>query len=873
MASRVTRASTTLHLMRALRGVSAQAGPIMTNLSLLSACRQVCRQAALGRRNFWWCRQRTWASRLDPQYQKIIDRRYKTLKHRYAHAVERRKLWDREFSQPHWRWHLARVRESRGLASRWVSMDRVEEQKGSDPTRKPSDENEATERSRCDEAQAGQRHQRPTMEQLKKELDENPYGALFGHRAEYLDRSGPWSPHGMWKSFSSKFGAFPYSGESMTSGDYEHRQRASSQVSRDDSSGSESWAQPTPGSSQDSIAKSFESVSASTDGYEIDPITLRKVDKSTATGVNDEAFDIPVKKSSGHFVPRKDARSNGMSSSIPQGHGNGNQPPKRSKSKGSTDTPLKGEAALPQRPNDPVAAQLEDLDSFKGDGNGAQAWLAQEGFATTAPEAPNSARHGEMRLGNTPTKSNYSSDTRKANVFSPAQGSTRETTKTRAEEESLDQLRPSNIRAAAGIPTKSAETKTTTASPQLQSTRFAGNEERRKAKDLIKEVRQIYEESYGTIDMAHRQPTNPGSKNESTSRVPEQTRGIASTLPTIVDAELVPSKNEPNSVLPTKESNADFETPRLVAQGNPTDLKPLNAKPVESRWQEKQNILNHDVEEIEDFLSNVEQQLDAVVRERRMRADALAESIESKSKPASSASQSSSTVYKVLALDPLTQEISSAIMTSSTAGPIESITSLAEIIPKLRSPARFMAYIGPLQADGFELVSGGGDALVFKQVREPVQSSSNNNNNKASVTVDDLHELDRRAANAYVNPIDGTTMGNFASPTGFVSYNTAFNSPEYEAQTSIPDISSDATRMAGGQSKVTREEPVFSGRQKWQDDESQEAQEGRGAKRGGKVARRILWGGAWVAACSYAVGVVTEFFRTGGSDGTGVEGF
>ncbi len=859
----------------------------MTNLSLLSACRQVCRQAALGRRHFWWCRERTWASRLDPQYQKIIDRRYKTLKHRYAHAVERRKLWDREFGQPHWRWHLARCSESRGLASRWVSMNRVSEHKESELPQKPSNSTQDQDQTRSEEKPAGHTRQRPTMEELKKELDENPYGALFGHRAEYLNQSGPWSPHGMWKSFSSKFGAFPYSGESMMSVDHHTRQRASSDANQDDMSGSESWAQPTPGSSQDSISGSYESVSAGTNGYEIDPITLRKVGKSTASSGSDEVFDIPVKKSSGQFVPKSDIKkdvggSKGTSSSVPQGHDGGNQSPKRSKSKSATNGPVtRGPPAAP-RPKDPVASQLENPTTVpthgkeSSDGASSPTWLAREGFGATVAQAPKTVGQPETRIGQATVRSNQAPYISKSHVQSPTQAPIRTAKSPNAEEEGLDQLRPSDVRAAAGIgkgPAERSQQHEIQPSYSPQANQPARNEDvasdGRKAKQLIKEVRQIYEDNYGTIDTSHRQPTMPAkldSKTGPPSKVPEQTPIVASTAPTAVDVKSVPLKTELvgpdpsergiNSVLSPKESKADSGPPGLVAQTNPTDLESSNPKPVELHWQEQEKILNHDVEEIEDFLSDVDKQLDAVVRERRMRAAAQAESIESKPDPAT-ATQSSA-IYKILALDPLTQEISSAVMTSSTAptsGMAESTTSLAEIIPKLRSPARFLAYIAPLQADGFELVSGGGDALVFKQVREPVQPSPS----RAPTATVDVNDLDRRAANAYVNPIDGTTMGNFASPTGFVSYNTTFHSEAEAPSSSIPDISSDATRMSG-QGKVTREEPVFSGRQKWQD-EPPEAGDGNPSKKGGRMTRRLLWGGAWVAACSYAVGVVTEFLR------------
>ncbi|PQE14280.1 conserved serine-threonine rich protein [Rutstroemia sp. NJR-2017a BVV2] len=59
---------------------------------------------------------------------------------------------------------------------------------------------------------------------------------------------------------------------------------------------------------------------------------------------------------------------------------------------------------------------------------------------------------------------------------------------------------------------------------------------------------------------------------------------------------------------------------------------------------------------------------------------------------------------------------------------------------------------------------------------------------------------------------------------------------------------------------------VFSGKSSWNETATSKA------KKGGKL-KRVLLGGAIVGGGSYAVGVVSEFFRTGGMDGKGPQGF
>ena len=76
---------------------------------------------------------------------------------------------------------------------------------------------------------------------------------------------------------------------------------------------------------------------------------------------------------------------------------------------------------------------------------------------------------------------------------------------------------------------------------------------------------------------------------------------------------------------------------------------------------------------------------------------------------------------------------------------------------------------------------------------------------------------------------------------------------------------------------MRREEPVFSGPKS----ETSRGYSGDGAKAGGEgrrrkglgIGRRMLLTGAWVGGISYALGVMAEFFITGGADGKGPTGF
>jgi hypothetical protein len=202
-------------------------------------------------------------------------------------------------------------------------------------------------------------------------------------------------------------------------------------------------------------------------------------------------------------------------------------------------------------------------------------------------------------------------------------------------------------------------------------------------------------------------------------------------------------------------------------------------------------------------------------------------------------------VYKILAYDPTMQSISVAETTSIVTDSSQALTP-AEVLLRLSNPAKFFPHFGPLQSQGYEIISGSGDVLVFRKVRaaSPIKAAEAASN----------AALDRKKK--VTNPIDGmqtspvAATGNFASPTGFVNHDLPQGSETFQPFKSNID--------------VRREEAVFSGKSNWQ--------EGARPKKGSR-AKKIVIGAAWVAACSYAVGVVAEFFRTGGVNGIGPQGF
>ncbi|KAK6828468.1 hypothetical protein PG987_011809 [Apiospora arundinis] len=194
-----------------------------------------------------------------------------------------------------------------------------------------------------------------------------------------------------------------------------------------------------------------------------------------------------------------------------------------------------------------------------------------------------------------------------------------------------------------------------------------------------------------------------------------------------------------------------------------------------------------------------------------------------------------------------------------------------EVLLRLSNPTKFFPHFEPLREEGFEIVSGNGDVLVFRKVRDPASLSES-----ASSAQEEPDTVSSSSAAQHpVNPID--MMGRyplpnaaaFASPTGFVNYNDSFveEPPQplpQQPQSQSPPFRSDV--------EVRR---VFSGPKVNADNSEKKAAAAMGTKKMKKkrsLTRKFLLGGVWVAGVSYVLGVIGTYFTTGGVDGKGPTG-
>lgn len=226
----------------------------------------------------------------------------------------------------------------------------------------------------------------------------------------------------------------------------------------------------------------------------------------------------------------------------------------------------------------------------------------------------------------------------------------------------------------------------------------------------------------------------------------------------------------------------------------------------------------------------------------------------------SSISENEPVLYKILAYDPTMQKVNMA-ETTSLVPDFTSALSPADALLRLSHPTKFFPHFASLEAEGFEIASGSGDVLVFRKVRQSKPEQVKETPSETATAA----SIEPSSSESPINPIDMTgrprvaspASANFASPTGYVKYE---NLPETEASKLPPPPPPD--RVAYN-INLRREEPVYSGpKQKIHGEKKQRK----------SLGHRLLIGGVWVAGISYGLGVVSEYFTTGGMDGLGPQG-
>lgn len=219
--------------------------------------------------------------------------------------------------------------------------------------------------------------------------------------------------------------------------------------------------------------------------------------------------------------------------------------------------------------------------------------------------------------------------------------------------------------------------------------------------------------------------------------------------------------------------------------------------------------------------------------------------------------------YKILAYDSSSSQVTDAEVTSS-AHSSEEIPLLPEdVFSYLNKPAKFLPYLAELNTEGYEVVSASGDVLVFKKVRivsttdETTPTPSASSSSSSQLGEGQKESLDQAQS----------------SPTQPHSYPFS-PSPSSPSSSSPTMVKRQETIFTGGPPNFSPHPPPSAE----PDPKNNHSSSSTGDERKKesflhKTSRRVILTGIATAGTCYAMGVVGEYFRTGGQDGKGPEGF
>ncbi|KAL8807851.1 MAG: hypothetical protein Q9182_000500 [Xanthomendoza sp. 2 TL-2023] len=378
-----------------------------------------------------------------------------------------------------------------------------------------------------------------------------------------------------------------------------------------------------------------------------------------------------------------------------------------------------------------------------------------------------------------------------------------------------------------------------------------------KARSLIREIRGIYEETYGIIDTKHRQPkevipvvcgqnldNDPTRDARNRGAAPEEAKDLArlsgplsvqETIGTMLQ-QLLNDSRYMQKLLRTPKLTSQlreelFHRNRSMQNASDAIAQALSIPSLPSPGSKKQAVIS-------DHRSGVADQ-------QQMPQSILA--LNNVKNPSS--------VYSVLAYDPSNQQVTAAEMITSSESPSERRVSLSEALSSLTDPAKFLPQLTKLQSQGYEIVSSDTNILVLKRNCKTPPS----NFPPPPSVADKKATGESKGCQRSVGTIKSTTTlpKNSASPTSFV--NRESGSPVV--------VESEGAEQTPSVHKVRRKEDVFSGpsRKMWHDnrfgDKTKRKSRFRHSSRRWRTTKRVFWVASWTAGCCYAVGVLTEFLR------------
>lgn len=417
---------------------------------------------------------------------------------------------------------------------------------------------------------------------------------------------------------------------------------------------------------------------------------------------------------------------------------------------------------------------------------------------------------------------------------------------------------------------------------------------------LIREVRGIYEDAYGTIDTKHRQPHDLSVPEMSPS-----SRSISSSSGSVDLHAQLPSSSAsiiecPRGLDESQSSDAIKIIQKLFGQ-----LREVQAVIQDYRSQTKQALGSNDQNSNTFKTSSAsENSVMQIVKTAgqlaRVRPGVMIEQGSVKN-DLEVQKATKLNAYCILAFDSDTQKVNSA--EGTTLAPFSQEESLLPLdaLNRLSNPSKFLPHVMSLGDKGYKPVSGTSNILVFKKQATPQES--------AEMKKTDAEKVPKPIRNPVDDPpvshdgFIGDWGGNWPSDAIQAYGQAQLQGIEAEQQkikeareqviekiekehqrveearkTAIDDMNNKTKYFEDGQKqqsaspvsashassdKVRRQETVFSGsgQPRWLDNSVKATKRKRGAGRRREAMKHMLMAAGLTAACCYCVGVASEMMH------------
>ncbi|KAK0324178.1 hypothetical protein LTR82_004615 [Friedmanniomyces endolithicus] len=242
--------------------------------------------------------------------------------------------------------------------------------------------------------------------------------------------------------------------------------------------------------------------------------------------------------------------------------------------------------------------------------------------------------------------------------------------------------------------------------------RAIGPDAEQKARDrkLVREVREVYEREYGVIDAAHRQPQKISVRSGYLSEL-----AADAGLKRQVQAQTQTSRKQ------VVEVESDVDLGEALAEHEKRTSYSFRNDALEKEIQAKENEA-HEAQALRMPPESTEK-MKRVISERLESTHHRP----SEATPASERDTETPTthwahppVYRILAYDSGNDMFSTAITTANFTG-TETPISIPQALSQLYQPARFVPHFAVLQQEGWQVIHGTADLLVFRKMATAVE--------------------------------------------------------------------------------------------------------------------------------------------------------